>query len=251
MDSQTKVVVIAGYGTGISAAVARRFGRDGYKVALISRTQARLDQAVADLSKAGITAKGYACDLADAALVKRTVAAIQQDLGPINILHYNAYVAVPARLMDITPQQLQDQYNVQVTGLIVAVQAAHPDLMATRGAVLVTGGAFALETDTSAQMAVDWGAAGFASAKAAQRKMVHVLHKGLAADGIYAAEVTVRGVVRGTQVDPEGKAGLTPESIAEQFWVLSQQRDADVWFVEIGSLPTYTTAAPGGAGGTE
>lgn len=86
-------------------------------------------------------------------------------------------------------------------------------------------------------MAVEWGAAGFAAAKAAQRKMVHVLHKGLAADGIYVAEVTVRGIVRGTVVDPGGKAELTPEAIAEEFWVLSQQRDPDVWFVETGSFP--------------
>lgn len=47
MAACTKVVIVAGYGTGISAAVATRFGGEGYNLALISRTAARLHMAVA------------------------------------------------------------------------------------------------------------------------------------------------------------------------------------------------------------
>lgn len=123
------------------------------------------------------------------------------------------------------------------SGLVSAVQAAHPDLKATGGAVLVTGGGFSLEREASTQMALDWGAAGFAAAKTAQRKLVHVMHKGLAADGIYVAEVTVIGIVKGTWFDSEGKADHTPESIADAFWQLAHKRDPDVWYIEMGSTP--------------
>lgn len=80
-----------------------------------------LHPTAAELSKVGITAKGYATDLADAAAVKRTIADIQHGLGPINILHYNAYVAMPAGLLEIKPEELLAQYNVLVTGNSVPV----------------------------------------------------------------------------------------------------------------------------------
>lgn len=61
--------------------------------------------------------------------------------------------------------------------------------------MLVTGGGLALERDDMAAAAANWGFATLAVAKAAQRKLVHILHKSLASDGIYVAEVTVMGGV--------------------------------------------------------
>jgi hypothetical protein len=80
-------------------------------------------------------------------------------------------------------------------GLVAAVQAAHADLKAQQGAVLVTGGGLALEVDAMTAAAANWGIATLGIAKAAQRKLVHILHTALAADGIYAGEVTVMGGV--------------------------------------------------------
>lgn len=82
-------------------------------------------------------------------------------------------------------------------GLVAAVQAAHTDLKAQKGAVLVTGGGLALEQDDMAAAAASWGLVTLGVAKAAQRKLVHIMHKALAADGIYVAEVTVMGGVSG------------------------------------------------------
>ena len=42
-----KVAVIAGYGKGISASFSRKFGKDGFSLALLARTASRLDAAVA------------------------------------------------------------------------------------------------------------------------------------------------------------------------------------------------------------
>jgi hypothetical protein len=78
---------------------------------------------------------------------------------------------------------------------VTAVQAAHEDLKAQQGAVLVTGGGLSLETDEMSTAAASWGMASLGVAKAAQHKLVHIMHKALAADGIYVAEVTVMGGV--------------------------------------------------------
>lgn len=47
MATLSKVTVVAGYGTGISAAVGKRFGSEGFHLALLARTASRLDAAVA------------------------------------------------------------------------------------------------------------------------------------------------------------------------------------------------------------
>lgn len=53
--------------------------------------------------------------------------------------------------------------------------------------------------------------------QAAQRKFVHILHLTLKPKGIFVAEVTVMGTVRGTPFDPTGTSPLTAESIADTF----------------------------------
>jgi hypothetical protein len=124
-------------------------------------------------------------------------------------------------------------------GLLAAVQAAHTDLKSTHGAVLVTGGALSLEQDAMTQLAVDMGMMTLAVSKAAQRKLVHILAKTLATEGIYVAEVTVAGMVKGTAIDPEGKRGtLTPEEVAEEFMQLLGKRDPGVWDVVLGRAPS-------------
>ena len=63
-------IAIIGAGRGLGAAVARRFGGEGFDVALISRSQDNVDALAADLSDDGITARGYAANVRDpAALV--------------------------------------------------------------------------------------------------------------------------------------------------------------------------------------
>jgi hypothetical protein len=42
----------------------------------------------------------------------------------------------------------------------------------------------------------------------------------------------VKNLVAGTAYDPEGKSALTPEAVAEQFWLLQQRRQSDVWFID-------------------
>jgi NAD(P)-dependent dehydrogenase (short-subunit alcohol dehydrogenase family) len=68
-----------------------------------------------DLKAAGVTAKGYPTDLTDSAAVKATIAAVQKDLGPVNLLFWNP-VSAPAGLLTATPEQLDSAYDVTVTG---------------------------------------------------------------------------------------------------------------------------------------
>jgi NAD(P)-dependent dehydrogenase (short-subunit alcohol dehydrogenase family) len=77
-----KTIVVCGHGPGISDAVARRFGREGFAVALVARNAARLNEAAAALAKEGIEAKAFPCDLGNESAVRATVREVRAGLGP-------------------------------------------------------------------------------------------------------------------------------------------------------------------------
>ena len=135
-----KTILICGHGPGISDAVARKFGAEGFAVALAARSADKLDAAVKALGAKGITAAAFPTDLGNLQAVKQLVSSVHAKLGPLNVLHWNAY-AFGAGDIAADPAELQNSLNVSATGLWTAVQAAHGDLKEQKGAVLVTGGA--------------------------------------------------------------------------------------------------------------
>jgi short-subunit dehydrogenase len=60
-----KTILVCGYGPGISAAVANKFGAEGFQVALVARSAGKLEEARADLQARGIKAAAFPADLSD------------------------------------------------------------------------------------------------------------------------------------------------------------------------------------------
>lgn len=219
-----RTIMVCGYGPGTSDAVARKFGAEGFSVALVARSAHRVSAGAAALGALGISAKGFSCDLGDPASVKALVADVRASLGPVAVLHWNAYAGLAGDLLRADVADLRKGFDVGVTGLVVAVQEAHADLKAQKdGAVLVTGGGLAFYDAKVDGMAVSWGSMGLAVTKAAQHKLVGLLHQKLAADGIYVGEAVVMGLVKGTAFD-RGNATLDPAMIAGRFWDLYKGR---------------------------
>ena len=222
-------IIVSGHGPGISDAVARRFGREGHPVAIVARSRDRLATAAAALGQAGVKAQAFACDLGDVAAVTRMVADVRAALGPVGVVHWNAYQGGAGDLL-AAPDELRGVLDVAVHGLLAAVRAARADLIATKGSVLVTGGGFAFYDPQVDAMATQWGAMGLAVGKAAQHKAVGLLHQQLAKDGVFVGEVVVTGMVKGTAFD-HGNATLEPSAIADRFWdVAAARKDATVTF---------------------
>jgi NADP-dependent 3-hydroxy acid dehydrogenase YdfG len=220
-----RTIVICGYGPGISDAVARKFGGEGFQVALVGRNLERLRAGAEALGTKGITAKPFAGDLADTATVRELFASIKAQLGPVTVIHWNAYGAGAADLTTCDPAELGDVFDLSVTSLVVATQQALPDLKAQDGAaILVTGGGLGFHKPEIDKMAVSWGAMGLAIGKSAQHKLVGVLHHRLASEGVYVGEVVVLGSVKGTAFD-HGNATLEPSAIATRFWEMYVARD--------------------------
>jgi NADP-dependent 3-hydroxy acid dehydrogenase YdfG len=218
-----RAIIVCGHGPGISHAVAQRFGREGHPVAIVARNAERLSAAEKWLGEAGVRAKAFPCDLGKPDAVEKLVADVREALGPIGIVHWNAYARGAGDLTTAKVDELRSVLDVTVHGLLTAVQAALPDLKAEKGAVLVTGGGFAFYDPNIDAAATSWGAMGLAVGKAAQHKTTGLLHQKLKSEGVYVGEVVVLGLVKGTAFD-SGNATLEPAAIADKFWELYQAR---------------------------
>lgn len=220
-----KTVLVCGFGPGISAAVADRFGAEGFSVGLVARSRERLDAGVKALAAKGITARAFPADLSDSAAVAGVVESARAELGPLTAVHWNVYGGGAGDLLSASREEVHTVIDIAVTSLLAAVRAALPDLRAQRGesAVLVTNGGLGYSNPAVDKMAIEWNAMGLAIANAAKHKLVGMLSQKLGADGVYVAEVIVLSLVKGTAFD-NGSATLEPARIAEKLWELYRGR---------------------------
>jgi NAD(P)-dependent dehydrogenase (short-subunit alcohol dehydrogenase family) len=230
-----KTIVICGYGSGISDAVARRFGSEGFSVALVARSATKLDAGVDALRAKGTAAAGFRTDLSDPTTLVPLVADIQKTLGPIGVLHWNVPPTGAGNLLSDPPLSLRAAFDVSVTSLVAAVQAARSDLREARtGSVLVTNGAGAVVDPKLDELAVEHHFMGGAIVNTAQHRMVGLLSRQLRAEGVYVGEVVVAGIVRGTGYDT-GNAVLTSDEVAAKFWTIHRDRpEAHVAYLGVG-----------------
>jgi NADP-dependent 3-hydroxy acid dehydrogenase YdfG len=221
-----KTIVVIGYGPGISNAVAEKFGREGFAVALVARSKDRITEAARALKAKGIAAAAIQADASDPASIRAAIEKAHAELGPIAVVHWNAYGGVGiGDLLNADPAAVRSAFDVGVLGLLAAVQAARPDLKSTKeGAVLVTNGAFGELNPQIDAFALALKATGVALGNAAKAKLVGLLSQALAGDGIYVGEVTVAGMVKGTGSDPGDGSGIDPATIAGKFWELYKGR---------------------------
>src|SRR5690349_11564493 len=86
-----KAIVVVGFGPGISSAVAEKFGKEGFSVALVARNKDRLTEGVAALKTKGIKAAAYVADAGDLAQIRGAIARARAEFGSITAIHWNAY----------------------------------------------------------------------------------------------------------------------------------------------------------------
>ncbi len=208
MTSTHPVALIIGMGPGLSAALARRFAAAGHIVAGFARNPEKSAALAADLAAQGQRLDLHAVDAGDFAALGAAIRAVEADLGPIDVLVYNAYSATPAPPSQIPLEGLVADFRVNVGGALAAVQAVLPAMKARgRGTILLTGGGLALDP-------TPWlPASSLAVGKAGIRNLAQSLHKEMEGTPIRVGTVTITGkILPGTP--------LAPDTIAERFWDL-------------------------------
>ena len=206
-------IAVIGAGPGLGAAVARRFGREGYDVALISRDRERADALAADVTGEGISARGFAADVRDPKALEAALDAATATLGPIEVLQYSP---VPHRdfmrpVLETGPADLVGPIEFSVYGPVAAVRQVLPGMRALgRGTILFVNGGTAVVPHPER--------AGTSIAFAAESAYGHLLHDTLAADGIHVAQLIIPGAII------PGHPRKDPVVLADTLWSMHQDR---------------------------
>src|SRR5215469_18914314 len=184
MTERMKVAVVAGVGPGIGAALARRFAKAGYTVAMLARKRDTLDPLEREIDGA----RGYPCDVGSADSVAHAFAAIGTDLGAVEVLLYNAGSGVFGDVESITPEQFEASWRVNAYGALLCAREVIPTMKAAAGGSIIFTGA------TASRRGVPRTAA-FAPAKAAQRSLAESMARSLWPSGIHVSVIIVDGAV--------------------------------------------------------
>jgi short-subunit dehydrogenase len=211
MDSRatSPLCTVVGAGPGVGMAVARRFGSDGHRLALVARSAGAVSRFASELGTEGIEARGFVGDASDESSLRKAFRDIHTSVGPTAVLVYNAFAFHPASPSELPSSQLVADFQVNVVGALISAQSVVNHMKTTgRGTILFTGGGLALEPEP--------GASSLAIGKAGIRSLAFSLHKELTRFHIHVATVTICGYIQ------EGTV-FSPGNISESFFQLHQQ----------------------------
>jgi NAD(P)-dependent dehydrogenase (short-subunit alcohol dehydrogenase family) len=128
-----KVALVTGGNSGIGLATAKRFVAEGAYVFITGRRPAELDVAEKEI---GSNVTGIQSDVAKLADLDRLFAQIKREKGKLDIVFANAGVAELAPLEQITEEQLDRIFDINVKGLLFTVQKALP-LVPAGGSIIL------------------------------------------------------------------------------------------------------------------
>ncbi|WP_214415216.1 SDR family NAD(P)-dependent oxidoreductase [Sphaerisporangium fuscum] len=232
MSTSAKTAVVIGAGPGLGMSIAHRFGREGYRAALVSRTDTRHGGYLSSLREAGVEAGSFVADVRDRDRLLAVLDAVSQRYGTIDLVYYGPGATDP----DAHPKPIieADSASVQqamswVYPAIDVVGAVLPGMIERgEGGLLFAGGLSSV---------VPMPALGnLAISSAALRNYALTLNAALADKGIYAGTLTIGGLIeRGdihalvtAQQDRFGDVGgrsLDPDDLADAAWDLYVKRD--------------------------
>jgi NAD(P)-dependent dehydrogenase (short-subunit alcohol dehydrogenase family) len=222
--------VISGVGPGTGSALARRFARGGYRVAMLARNAERLNGLERELADS----KAYLCDVSDATQVEATLEKIERELGVPTALVHNAVGGAFGSFLEIDPAVLNRNFQINTMGLLYLARRLAPTMVtAGQGAIIVTG-------NTSAQRGRA-NFAGFAPTKAAQRILAEAMARDLGPKGVHVAYIVVDAVIdvpwtRERFKDKPDEFFIKPAAIADEAWHLTRQ-DRSAWSFNVELRP--------------
>jgi len=126
-NSQLKVAVITGGGSGIGLAMARIFAANGYSVVITGRDAKRLQKAATTISADKKQVTGIPCDIRDPASVEKLFREVGKQHSTIDVLINNAGVAHSLAPVDQLPVETwKEVIDTNLTGTFLVTQAALP-----------------------------------------------------------------------------------------------------------------------------
>lgn len=223
------VALIAGVGDGTGAALARRFAKGGYQVAMLARNRNRQEELERELS----ASRAFECDLAVPDNLIGVCQTIRGEMGLPEVLVHNAVRATFQTFIEADPDELEKNFRVNTTSLLHMVRELAPAMVERgHGAIMVTG-------NTAARRGLPTYAM-FAPTKAAQRILAQSIAKHLGPKGVHVAYIVIDAAINTPwtrdrfYADKPEDFFSHPEDIAEEVYhVAHQPRSTWAFDVEI------------------
>lgn len=217
----SKVLVVAGVGPGLGASVCRRFAREGYAVAMLSR-RAQHGELAEELKGLGAPKTlAVACDVSDEASVKAAFNEVREKLGEVSCLVYNASGFSRGGIMDLKIDEFENAFRVSCSGALLTMQQVLPSMADKgRGSVLITG------ATASTRGSARFG--GFATGKMGLRALAQSAAREYHPRGVHVAHIVVDGMIREPRTrekfpDMPADRMIQPDSIASLYFTLHKQ----------------------------
>lgn len=228
------VCMVIGAGAGIGGTVGARFARGGYHTVLCRRTdQDGLDKLVAGIEAEGGSASGFLLNVVEPQAIEDRIAAVEADIGPVEVLVYNVGAQIGTRALPETSLKAFERcWQMACFGLFRAAQSLTPGMVARgKGTILVTSATAAMRGNS--------GQHAHAAAMGARRMLCQTLNAEFASRGVHVAHILVDGAVdapdtlgkilgeekfaelRATKGAEDGL--LIPTEMAETYWHLANQ----------------------------
>jgi NAD(P)-dependent dehydrogenase (short-subunit alcohol dehydrogenase family) len=137
-DFTGKTVFVAGGTSGINLGIALAFAEAGARVAVLSRSQDKVDAAVAKLQAArtGAQVLGFAADVREHPAVEAALAKTKEAFGAIDVLVSGAAGNFPAPAVGISPKGFRSVVEIDLLGTFHVLRAALPHMTQPGGSIV-------------------------------------------------------------------------------------------------------------------
>lgn len=191
-NRQLKTIVITGGGSGIGFETAQQLLQTkNYRVLLVGRNRAKLEDAVGRLGGASDSVGFYSCDLRDSAQIKNTVEKIAANHQGIYGLVNNAGVYPFGGVMTTTEAAWDDTFDVNLKGPFLLTQAVVAAMQKNPQAE----GGRVVNVSSTAGILPNHFALAYSVSKAAMVHMTRTMAKELGKDNI-TVNCVCPGIVR-------------------------------------------------------
>jgi NAD(P)-dependent dehydrogenase (short-subunit alcohol dehydrogenase family) len=237
--SAKPVLAVIGVGPGIGEAVSHHFASKGFVVALIARTESKLEKVQKTINDdvGTIASKYYVADARSESSLQSTFASIKADLGPVDVLIYNAGSRrfTPRNILETSSEEFENFTRINLFGAFFAAKCVLPDMLAkSSGTIIFTGATGSIRGNA--------GVSSFSPGKFGLRSLSQIIAREFQSSGIHAAHLIVDGPVESDIVggfvrrrwEREGEQGrkkveekdlylMQPKELAEIYWFLYSQ----------------------------
>jgi NAD(P)-dependent dehydrogenase (short-subunit alcohol dehydrogenase family) len=233
-----KSALVVGAGDALGGAVAKRFAREGFAVAVARRTADKLTPLVDAIVANGGKATAYPVDARKEEQVIGLFDRVEADQGPLDVVIFNIGGNIRFSILEMTAQKYLKTWEMACfSGFLTGREAARRMTPRGAGTILFTGATASLRGGA--------GFSAFSGGKAALRMLAQSMARELGPKGVHVAHVIVDGAIDTAFIReqfPEryalkSKSGiLDPDHIAENYWHLFKQ-PRDAWTHELDLRP--------------